>query len=270
MEWPDHSRLAALCKAWTTTVAGADIAKWCSQGILPVTDKGFTVMHVDGKPTALTCTALDTPGDVLLVPERLVTLALCCMWECMPLMSIVAYVRREQDACRGLFWATLDTMLLATPPPCVADAALVGNPWQREFVMAAWYRLQHRGSSAKIEMFVAHALCRPWEYVAGVSWPSVITRWIAELDIDHYEESTPETFAFRLGGSLSVDVHRRDAVLLFLMALFREPLRWGENGNRMPEVVAEALERCPFILLPHVCTVHKALCGINRPFVSNR
>jgi hypothetical protein len=202
------------------------------------------------------------PGSVEIKPERLVTLALCCMWITMPFASIVAYARREKVVCRGMFWHAIDAVLMTTPPPCISDAALVGNPWQREFVMAAWHRLQCRGSSSQIEKFVAHALHRPWEYAKGASWPSVITRWIVELDIDYYDVSTPNTFAFRLGGELSVDVHRRDAVLLFFMSLFREPLCWGENGDGMPDVVAEALRDNPFVLHPHACKAHLALWNV--------
>lgn len=269
MQWPSSRRALSLARTWITTTPAAECATLCAAGLRPVTDGGFTVFwSAAGTVTSLTCTTPDEPGSQIILPPRLVTIALTCMWISMEPMAIVAFCRRE--ALRNAtspFWKDVAAALsfAVCPSTVVLRASLMLNPWQREFVLAASHRLHSRASSVCVDQFVDRALCQPWVSTRSCVWPAAISRWILEFDIEFTLVKPQAACAFVIYEA-RIAVSCRDAIFLLLLCLFRDgPLRWGERrplAEELPLTMAAAFNAHPFVHAPTPAPIHTFLAAL--------
>lgn len=277
-QWPPHDdkrKIAALAKAWTLSVPSAEIAELCAIGLKPVTTDKFTVFWCRNKPTALSCTPDDQPGNVEILPSRLVSIALACLWIDMHPLSMASFCRRgvSRHGNQSSFWCGIAAALSFSvlPSKNLYTAALGGTPWQREFVEAAAARLHARGASAAIDSFVELSFGQPWISTRDAVWPIAVGRWISEYELEyavHRSTSSLSKITFQIYGVNIELVRKRDAVFILLMCLFAKgSLCWGERipkATELPLPVAYAFSRHTFLHYPEAAPVHRLLDSITR------
>jgi len=275
-QWPPHRdsrKIAALGRAWLSTMPAAEIADLCAVGLLPKTTDRFTVFWCRDKPTALTCTPDDEPGTSLIPPENLTTIALVCLWLGMHPLAMTSFCRRGvvQHGDRSPFWATVASMLsfAVSPSPTVYSAAIGGTPWRREFVEAAGARMHARGSGQSIDAFCNLAFGQPWVSTREASWPAAVGRWISEYELEyaiHRTASSSPNIIFNIYGTHIELVQRRDAIFILLLCLFAAgALEWGEREPRpveLPIPVAYAFSRHTFLHYPESAPIHRLLASV--------
>lgn len=274
-QWPHESRLKTVAASWALLMPGADGALACEKGLHPHTEHGFCIMHCDGRPTPLAATLADNPGTDPIAPHRLVHVAVCSLILSIGPLATVAFAKKRHiENPQSTLWAHAFAAFMPAVglAPPLAEAALIQNPWQREFVCAAAYRLQRRCGPTELSQFFDIALQGPWVARPGTAWIVPLARWIKTRDVQWAVTSRPQT-AFVIVRTCPIAIHRKDRILLLLMAMFCNPTRWGERSPAsidtldMPAQVRDALNTVPHILTPARCPLHKAIaaCCPNPP-----
>lgn len=267
-QWPHEARLKKIASAWAQLMPGEAGALACEHGLEPRTTSGFCIMYCRGRATALTASDADNPGNQLIAPHRLVNVAVCMLFLSLGPQATLAYAKkRHAEVPQSLLWATACAALMPAiglAPP-LAEAALVKNPWQRQFACAAANRLQKRCGPTEITTFFNVALSSPWKATKKrCAWIAPVARWIKTRDIQWAVTSKPSD-AFLIVAKTPITLHKRDRIFILLMALFCAPTAWGEQTHcpesqeDMPQPVQDAFRATPHILNPSACSLHRAI-----------